>query len=145
MNTLPLNKYGNNHPISFSLDTYSNNGNLYVGLVTHEEGYPERWSDLTVNLNVKCQKNCAFIDVNNNGMEIIPWLEANGIGKLKHRVEFSGYCMYPEFEFDMKKLAQYADMSETEIHEMLSENQTESYWDGPSDNRKDGYSELDWR
>lgn len=107
MKTLTLNKYGKAHPMTFELNRYASNGNLYVGLVTHEEGYPEPWSSLTVNLDVRCEKNRAFIDVNNNGMEIIPWLEENGLGKLKHRIEYSGFCMYPEFIFNMDKLLEY--------------------------------------
>lgn len=109
MKTLTLNKYGKAHPMTFTVNKYSNNGNLYVGLVTHEEGWAEPWSDLTVNLGVKCKENCAFIDVNNNGTEIIPWLVENGFGKLKHRVECSGFAIYPEFEFNMARLMEFVD------------------------------------
>lgn len=142
MKTLTLNKYGTNHPMTFTMDSYVDNGNLYVGLVTYEDGYPEPWSDLTVNLGVRCKANCAFIDINNNGNEIIEWLYSNSLGHLTGRIKASGFCSYPEFEFNMEKLCKYSDMSETEVSEMLSENYVESYWDGPSDNRKDGYSEF---
>ena len=94
-----LNKYGKEHPITFKLNSYLQNGNLYVGLVTHEAGYPEPWSDLTVNLSVKCEENCAFIDTNNNGDEIIEWLLNNNLGLLTGRVKRSGFCLYPEFIF----------------------------------------------
>lgn len=104
---LTLNKYGAVHPMSFKLATYVENGNLYVGLITHEEGYPEPWSDLTVNLGVKCEPNCAFIDTNNNGDEIVDWLISMQLGHFTGRMEASGWCLYPEIKFDMDKLMQH--------------------------------------
>jgi hypothetical protein len=104
---LNLYKYGNNHPITMQLSQYAENGNPYVGLITNEEGYNEPWSDLTVNLSILCEKNCAFIDTNNNGEEIIDWLISNNLGKLTGRIEPSGWCVYPEFEFNMEELAKY--------------------------------------
>lgn len=104
---LTLNKYGADHPISFELATYADNGNLFVGLITHEEGYPEPWSDLTVNLSVECKPNCAFIDTNNNGVEIVSWLTENKLGKLTGRIKMSGWCVYSEFEFNMDELMKH--------------------------------------
>lgn len=107
MNTLNLNAWGNNHPITFELDHYCENGNLYVGMICHDEGWPEPWSDLTVNLSVKCNENCALIDTNNNGEEIINWLISNKLGKLTGRILPSGWCVFPEFEFNMEELQKY--------------------------------------
>ena len=101
---LKLFKYGSEHPITINLSKYSNNGNLYVGLLTHEDGFPEPWSNLTVNLAVNCEANCAFIDTNNNGEEIVSWLVENNLGKLTGRTQISDYCTYPEFEFDLDEL-----------------------------------------
>lgn len=104
-----LKKYGKNHPMTFELNNYMDNGTLYVGLITNEEGYPEPWQNLTVNLDASrwCKPNCAYIDTNNNGDEIIDWLEKNGLGKATERIAASGWCFYPEFEFDMKALEQH--------------------------------------
>ena len=55
-----LNAWGKTHPIEFQFDNYVDNGNLYVGMITAEDGYPEPWSSLTVNLGVKCADNCAL-------------------------------------------------------------------------------------
>lgn len=104
-----LKKYGKNHPMTFRLANYAENGNLYVGLITNEEGWPEPWSNLTVNLSVPCHPNCAFIDTNNNGEEIINWLEENGFGKATGRVAPSGWCWYPEFKFDMNALKKHVE------------------------------------
>ena len=102
-----MRKYGTNHPMTFELGSYTENGNLYVGLVTNEEGYPEPWSTLTVNLSVKCADDCAFIDTNNNGDAIIDWLVENKLGKPTGRIKASGWCVYPEFKFDMNALAEH--------------------------------------
>ena len=107
MKTLTLHKYGKPHPMTFRLDNYSDNGNLFVGLVTHEEGYPEPWSNLTVNLR-PCKANCAFIDTNNN-QDIVRWLLKHKLGRLTGEIERSGFCLYPEFEFDMETLLEYVE------------------------------------
>jgi len=109
MKAIILNKYGKKHPMTFDIDTYLENGNLYVGLITHEEGYPEPWQNLTVNLGVKCEPNCAFIDTNNNGNEIIEWLCENEIGHPTGNLKASGFCVYPEFQFNMEKLMQHVE------------------------------------
>lgn len=101
---LNLIKYGQVYSMAFELANYTENGNLYVGLLTYEEGYPQPWQNLTVNLSVKCAPNCAYIDTNNNGNEIIEWLEQNGLGKSTGNLMPSGWCVYPEFEFDMDEL-----------------------------------------
>ena len=104
---LTLTKYGTEHQMTFKLASYAENGNLYVGLLTHEEGYPVPWQNLTVNLSVKCKDNCAFIDTNNNGEEILGWLEENGLGRMTGNIMPSGWCVYPEFEFNMEKLMEH--------------------------------------
>ena len=107
MKTLTLSRYGNEHPVTFEINHYLANGNLYVGLVTHKEGYPQPYSSLTVNLGVKCKANCAFIDINNNGMEILDWLTDNNLGRITAREKVSGFCIYPEFEFNIDALMEY--------------------------------------
>lgn len=100
-------KYGANHPMTFKLNNYCENDNLYVGLITNEDGYPEPWSNLTVNLSIKCADDCAFIDTNNNGEEIIDWLVKNNLGKPTGRIKASGWCVYPEFKFNIDELMKH--------------------------------------
>lgn len=104
-----MKKYGKSHPMTFQLANYADNGSLYVGLITNEEGYPEPWSNLTVNLaeSSRCKPNCAYIDTNNNGDSIILWLEDNGFGEQTGRLAFSGFCIYPEFEFNMEEILKH--------------------------------------
>ena len=109
-----LHKYGTNHPMTFELANYADNGTLYVGLLTNEDGYAEPWQNLTVNLNEssRCKSFCAFIDTNNNGNEIIDWLVANHLGELTDRYAYSGWCVYPEFAFDMDELMKHVARDE---------------------------------
>ena len=109
MQKLNMYKYGNNHPMTFYLERYAQNNNLYVELITYDEGYAEPWQNLTVNLGIKCAEDCAFIDTNNNGEEIITWLEENNLGKRTGRIEPSGWCLYPEFQFNMQELKKYTE------------------------------------
>jgi hypothetical protein len=104
---LTLHEYGQNHSIVFELANYAENGNLYIGLLSVDNDDLENWSDLTVNLSVKCADNCAFIDTNDNGDEIVDWLIANNLGKLTGRTKTSGWCAYPEFEFDIDELTKH--------------------------------------
>lgn len=112
---LTFNKYGKDHPITFELASYAENGNLYVGMFTVEDGYDTPWSSLTVNLSVKCKPNRAFIDTNNNGTGIIYWLEDNKLGRYTGNLMPSGFCMYPEFEFDMDALMQHVTKDYREV------------------------------
>ena len=106
---LNMTKYGKEHPMTFEVDRYLDNGNLYVGLITHEEGYPEPWQNLTVNLGVKCEENHAFIDTNNNGDDIMMWLIENGLATHTGRYKSNGFCVYPEFKFNMENLKKYME------------------------------------
>lgn len=80
-------EYGLGSPIAIMLYSYKN----------HEFDY---YADITVNLP-DCQRSagCQFIDTNNNGDEIVDWLEENGFGKRTGNFETSGFCTYPEFNF----------------------------------------------
>ena len=117
MQTLTLNARFPEHEISFHLAKYADNGNFYVGMICYDEGFPEPWSDLTVNLEEILDDNCAYIDVNNNGNEIIQWLIANNLGHLNGGLGFSGFCMYPEFEFNMHELIPYVIFDERRTEE----------------------------
>jgi len=107
MSKLNLNAWGSNHKVTFETSRYCQNGNLCVKLLCWDDGYPEPWSNLTVNLGIALPSNMAFIDTNNNGEAIIDWLEKHNIGQLTGRVQTSGWCSYPEFKFNMDKIKQY--------------------------------------
>ena len=108
MKTLILNAWGKDHPISFTLNEYADNGNLCVQAWTHEYEFPEPWSTITVNLGIKCPEGFAFIDTNNNP-GIIGWLEANNLGKRTYVTRQSGFCEYEAFKFNMEELNKYVE------------------------------------
>ena len=115
MKTLTLNAWGKSHKISFQLANYADNGNLYVGMICHDDEYPEPWSDLTVNLGNRLTSNCAYIDTNNNGSGIIDWLIANNLGCLSRGLGFSGFCTYPQFIFNLPELIKYVTIDKREV------------------------------
>lgn len=87
--------------------SYVENDNIAV--IIENEDFEEV---LTVNLkDIPTSKNCAFIDTNN-----VKWaekfLQENKIAKPTGRYGFSGFCSYPEYQFDMSKLKEYEDESD---------------------------------
>ena len=110
MKTLTLNAWGSDHEVSFRIDNYVDNNNLYVGIICYDDGYPELWSDLTVNLGEKCADFCAFIDTNNNGVEILRWIIENRLGYPTGRISTSGFCAYPEVCFNLAELSKYTSI-----------------------------------
>lgn len=87
---------------------YKNNKRLAILLVLTED---EWFCDLTVNINndQSCKNNrtLAFVDINNN-----PWAEKfikdNKLGEPTGFYGLSGYCIYPEYKFDLKKLNKWS-------------------------------------
>lgn len=107
MKTLTLNAHGAEYQISFHLANYATTGNLYVGMIVHYDEETDDWSDLTVNLDEKLKPNHSYIDTNNNGNEIMNWLINNNLGRYTYGMGFSGFCVYPEFEFNIDELMHY--------------------------------------
>ena len=98
MKTFPLENYGTTRPIQLQVAAYMN-GNLAIEMITWEDGCPEPWNTLTVNLTWQCEKDCAFIDTNNNGKEILIWLKKHELAAPTGRELKSGFCTYPEYRF----------------------------------------------
>ena len=94
--SLILEKYGKSIPVTLQVRSYLN-GNLAIQMITCEDGEP--WNTLTVNLGGTCKKDCAFIDTNDNGDSILPWLVRNGLAVPTGVLCRSGCCVYPEVRF----------------------------------------------
>jgi hypothetical protein len=58
-------QWGSTEKVTVDINSYLNNGCLYIGLVSHEEGYPDSFGDLTINLDGKVPDYCAYVDLNN--------------------------------------------------------------------------------
>ena len=103
MKYLELHQWGETVSITVQVGYYME-GNLAITLMGWEEDGPEPWNTLTVNLDGIREKDCAFVDVNNNGQEILAWILRNGLGVPTGRIGYSGYCSYPEYRFKTEKL-----------------------------------------
>ena len=102
--TLTWKECGESVSVAFITDAYANN-NLYVGLADcGEDFYP--LLDITVNLDEICPSDCAFVDTENNP-GIDNWLMTNGIAEPTGNWAVSGFCIYPEFRFNMEKVREY--------------------------------------
>ena len=95
---------------AFVRDTYVNNNRMYLGLRTYDEeaNFWEPWCDVTVNIpdETLTDENCAFIDINNN-QTIRQFLEENNLAEWTGKFGYSGFCAYPEYRFDMERLAEH--------------------------------------
>lgn len=98
-------KYGRSNTMYVEMAKYGENGNLAIQLYCNDDGYMEPWSTMTTNLSVKLPADCAYIDTNNNGYEIVDWIIKNEFGVPTGEVRQSGYCVYPLVKFDLSKLA----------------------------------------
>jgi hypothetical protein len=96
--------------------TYQNNNRLALILIDTEWG--NCYSTPTVNLvdEKLTNENCAYLDTNNCGEYILNWLEQHDFGKPTGCFGFSGFCMYPEFEFRKEIIEEYK-VEPTELEE----------------------------
>lgn len=74
---------------------YPYNRTLAIALFENGESY----GNLTCCLDDTPGKNCAYIDVNHMGKDIVEVLEKEGYGKRTGKEYQSGYVLYPEFMF----------------------------------------------
>lgn len=98
MRIFDLERYGKLHKIQLAVTSYVS-GNLAVRMNELIDGEPEPWSILTVNLDSVRPLDCAFIDISNNGEEILAWIVRNGLAVPTGNYARSGYCVYPEYRF----------------------------------------------
>ena len=89
------------------IDGYGNDDNLYIGLYHMEDGCPESFADLTVNLPFVPLNNIneAYID-HNFSKEKLRFIRQHKLGKILPDTASSGYCIFQKVAFDLKKLAE---------------------------------------
>lgn len=100
--------------VSLGIHNYQNNGRLALELIEHladpEYGQCEEpYGMVTVNIPDEevTDNDCGFVDVNNLGKGITEFLKKNGLAHPTGMTGFSGYCAYPEFEFDIDRIKEY--------------------------------------
>ena len=86
---------------------YLDRNRLYVGIYQTEYGYPELFSDLTVNLHHAPLNgvNEAYID-HNFSKEHLRFIRKYKLGRVLPETVASGYCTFQKVAFDLKKLAE---------------------------------------
>lgn len=93
---------GEDYLLAPYVNRYENNDSLAILLFGEDD---ELFCDMTVNITGSgtSGSNCAFVDTNNNPW-IIEFILDNGLGKPTGRYGMSGYCTYPEYEFDLSRM-----------------------------------------
>lgn len=100
------------------VDSYMSDDNLYIGLYHMEDGYPESFADLTVNLPFASLGgiNEAYID-HNFSKEHLRFIRKYKLGRVLPETAVSGYCTFQKVAFDLKKLAEYDPQGTREFME----------------------------
>lgn len=96
-------QFGTTENVTLTVNTYVDNNSLYVGMTTVEDGFPEPYGDVTVNLLTSVPPYCAFVDTNNMP-ELEDFLVKNGIAEFTGLMQRSGYCSYPLYLFSGEKM-----------------------------------------
>ena len=106
--TFIFKKYGRNNKLDLNIGRYGN-GELAIYANDYSEGYPQKYANITVNLDLDELNDAftAFIDVENLGEEIIDVLIANNLGELTGRCCEAGFVTFPEFKFNKETLEKY--------------------------------------
>lgn len=97
-------RHGDIGRVEVTLDIYAYYNNLYLGMDYYdaELGGMDRYSDITVNIT-ETPYLYSVIDTNNNGEEIVAFLEENGFGMDTGKVVSSGWCARIRFSSSMRK------------------------------------------
>lgn len=103
--SIKLKKYNKNYDITFKLDRYASGGGLAILMEANSRLGPMPYAVLTVNLeDYPTYGNRAYVDTNNLGDEILQWIEDNNLGQPTGEIGYSGFCVYPEYEFNLDEI-----------------------------------------
>lgn len=103
--SIKLERYGVTHLITFGIDRYASGGGLAIVMYCNEDYPNEPYAVLTVNLeDYPTCGNRAYVDTNNLGDDILQWIEDNNLGQPTGEIGYSGFCVYPEYEFNLDEI-----------------------------------------
>ena len=103
--SIKLERYGHVHNITFELDRYAHGGGLAILMKCNEDFPNEAYGILTINLeDYPTYGNKAYVDTNNLGDEILQWIEDNNLGQPTGEIGYSGFCVYPEYKFNLDEI-----------------------------------------
>ncbi len=96
--------WGTEYKLTFRKDTYYHGKTLAIQILAEEQdgfGFKEPFCSLTVNLPIAPNKpNMAYIDTNHVPADVIQKLMEEKVFTYTGVEQMSGYCIYPEAEFD---------------------------------------------
>ena len=118
---IKLHLWDHDFELGIEVQKYLYGGGLALFLHCLEKGKPvEPFADMTVNLQMyPTTGSKAFVDVN-NFPQVVELIENNRLGHLTGRVGQSGFCAYPEVEFDLKEVGKYA-LNVDSLNKIMSE------------------------
>lgn len=96
-------EYGGDSEIQLDVQQYANNGRIAVSMITNEEGYPELFGCLTVNIDAPAPDYCGYLDTNNLS-NAEKFVTENGLGEFTGLTGRSGFCEYPLYLFNVDRL-----------------------------------------
>lgn len=93
--------------LTIEVNSYANNGSLYIGLYHLVDGYPESFGDLTVNLPYGgTRANEAYID-DFSSKSKLQFIKKYKLGKVLPEKGHSGYVAYNKVAFDLERLTEF--------------------------------------
>lgn len=98
--------WGDEHCGRIRSNEYIHGGGVALSLWVNDDGYPEPWADMTVNLDVPAADGCVFLDTN-NFPEVVEIFRDYALGEPTGRVRASGWCVYPEYQLNNERLNEY--------------------------------------
>lgn len=107
-------EFGEEYKITLKISSYTD-GSLGIAMFYYDEDYKQNmpYAALTVNLSTELEPDCAFVDTNNGGKTIMPFIEKNKLGVPTGRTKKSGFYTYPEVKFDIARIRELEKKSDT--------------------------------
>ncbi len=96
-------EYTGENEVELDIQMYANNGRIFIGLISNEDGYPEPFANVTVNIDAPAPHYCGYLDTSNLS-NVEEFVTKNGLGEFTGFMGRSGYCEYPLYLFDAEKL-----------------------------------------
>lgn len=87
-------EYGGDSEIQLEVQQYANNGRIAISMLTNEEGYPEHYGSLTVNIDAPAPAYCGYLDTNNLS-NAEKFVTENGLGEFTGLTGRSGFVYFP--------------------------------------------------
>lgn len=96
-------EYGGDTEVKLNIQQYMGNGRIYIGLISEEDGYPEPYADVTVNIDDFAMDYCGYLDTNNLS-NVEKFITENDLGEFTGFIGRSGFCEYPLYMFNVDRL-----------------------------------------